>query len=110
MSAKREAHAAAAGPAPHAGIGGYLMVFVALLALTALTVWTAHQPLGAWHTPVALGIASLKAVLVMAYFMHLNESKRLTWVFAAAGFVFLAILLAFTMSDFLTRDWLAVYG
>ncbi len=102
--------APAHGQAPVHGVGPYLKVFVALLLLTALTVWTAHQPLGVWHTLVALSIAIVKAALVMGIFMHLRESKRLSLVFALAGFLFLAILLAFTLSDFMTRGWVVVYG
>lgn len=96
--------------ASHGGLGLYLKVFVALLVLTALTVWSAHQPLGAWHTPVALIIAGVKALMVMLYFMHLRWSARLIWIFAGAGFLFLLILLGFTLSDFVTREWLPVYG
>ena len=85
-------------------------VFAALLALTALTVWAAFLPLGAWHTPVALLIASVKGTLVVLYFMHVRWSDRLTWVFALVGFLFLLILIGFTVSDYATRGWLYVYG
>ena len=87
----------------------YLAVFVALLALTALTAWTAFQPLGAFHTPVALVIAAAKGLLVVLYFMHVRWSSRLIWVVAGTGFLFLAILLTFTLSDFWTRGWLPLY-
>ena len=88
----------------------YFAVFAALCGLTLLTVWSSAQPLGAWETPVALAIASLKGTLVILYFMHVRWSSRLTWVFAGVGFLFLVILLVFTLSDFVTRDWLPLYG
>ena len=44
------------------GIGAYLGVFVALMVLTALTVWAAFLHLGVWNTPVALAIAVTKAL------------------------------------------------
>ena len=94
----------------HVSLRLYFAVFLALLALTALTVWSAFQPLGALHTPVALAIAGAKAMLVILYFMHVRWSPRLVWIFAGVGFVFLAILLGFTMSDYLTRGWMQVYG
>jgi cytochrome c oxidase subunit 4 len=94
----------------HGSLRLYLGVFVALLVLTALTVWSAFQPLGALHTPVALGIAGTKAMLVILYFMHVRWSSRLTWVFASSGFLFLVILLVFTLADFRTREWLPLYG
>ena len=94
----------------HVSLRLYLGVFTALLVLTALTVWSAFQPLGALHTPVALTIAGVKAMLVILYFMHVRWSSRLTWVFASSGFLFLVILLVFTLSDFRTRAWLPLYG
>jgi cytochrome c oxidase subunit IV len=84
----------------------YAGVFLALLALTGVTLWAAYLDIGAWHTPVALLIASVKGLLVLLYFMHVRWASRLTWVVAAAGFVFLLILLAFTLADYLSRGWL----
>jgi hypothetical protein len=36
--------------------------------------------------------------------MHVKYGSRLTWVFAAAGFVWLSILLSLTLTDYLTRN------
>jgi len=83
----------------------YFAVFFALMILTALTVWVAFFDLGAFSDVAAMGIAITKATLVILYFMHVRYSSGLTWVFVIAGFLFLVILLAFTMSDILTRDW-----
>jgi cytochrome c oxidase subunit IV len=77
--------------------------WAALLTLLALTVALAHQPLGAFNTPLALGIATTKALIVGAIFMELRERQPLTIVFASAGFVWLAILLWLAWVDFLTR-------
>ncbi len=88
----------------------YYAVFGALLVLTWVTVWVAGVDLGAWNTPVALAIASLKATLVLLFFMHLWWSSKLTWIFAASGFFFLVILISLTLQDFLSRDWLQTYG
>ncbi len=84
----------------------YFIIFLALMILTAITVWVAFFDLGAVNDAVALGIASTKAMLVILYFMHVRYSSKLTWIFAGVGFLFLVILLAFTMSDVLTRDWI----
>ncbi|MFQ5676692.1 MAG: cytochrome C oxidase subunit IV family protein [bacterium] len=86
----------------------YFFVFAALMILTGTTVWVAFFDLGPLSDVVALGIASTKAMLVILYFMHVRYSSKLTWIFAAAGFFFLIILLAFTMGDVLTRDWISV--
>ncbi len=85
----------------------YLAIFIALAILTALTTWIAFVDLGALNTPVAVTIAIGKALLVILYFMHVRYSDHLTWVFVAAGFFWLAILIALTMSDFISRGWLA---
>jgi len=84
----------------------YILVFCTLLAGTALTVWVAFIDLGALNTVVAISIAVVKALFVILYFMHVRYASRLTWVFAGAGFLWLAILLAITMADVMSRGWL----
>ena len=42
----------------------------------------------------------------MLFFMHLRGSEKLVWLYAAAGFVWLALLIALTMSDIVSRTWL----
>jgi cytochrome c oxidase subunit 4 len=84
-----------------------LIVFGALLALLCATIGAAYLDLG---TGVALLIAVSKALLIMLYFMHVRYSNRLIWIFAGAAFMWLAILIALSMSDFLTRDWLGIDG
>jgi cytochrome c oxidase subunit IV len=83
----------------------YFLVFVTLIALTSVTVGVAYLDLGPLNTVVALTIAGCKTLLVILYFMHARYSSRLTWVFAGVGFLWLAILIAFTMSDMRTRSW-----
>ena len=83
----------------------YFVIFGALMVGTALTVWVANFDLGTWNAVVALSIAVFKATLVVLYFMHVRYSSKLTWVFVGAGVIWLIILFAFTLSDFLTRGW-----
>jgi cytochrome c oxidase subunit 4 len=60
---------------------------------------------------VALVIAAVKALLVILFFMHVRyESQKMAWVFVIAGFFWLGILLALTMTDYLTRGSLGVLG
>lgn len=84
----------------------YFFIFFLLMVFTAVTVGVAFMDLGAFNTPVAITIAVTKAVLVILYFMHVRYASKLTWVFAAAGFYWFVIMLAFTMGDFITRGWL----
>ena len=51
-------------------------------------------------------LAISKAVLVALFFMHLKHSHPLSKVFWIAGLLFFAILMVFTMNDYLTREWL----
>ena len=90
------------------GIPVYMAVFMTLMGLTALTVWVAFLDLGSWsflHTPLALIIASVKAFVVLWWFMHVKFSVRLTWIFIASGILWLGILLAITIGDYVGRTW-----
>lgn len=82
----------------------YLAVFAALMAGTAVTVGVAFVDLGTMNNVAMLGIAVVKATLVVLFFMHVRYGPRLVWVLAAGGFAWLGILLAFTLSDYLTRS------
>jgi cytochrome c oxidase subunit IV len=55
---------------------------------------------------IALTIATIKATLVILFFMHVKYSSRLTWVVVIAGFFWLLILLIGTMNDYALRNWL----
>jgi cytochrome c oxidase subunit 4 len=80
----------------------YFIVYAVLMLCTYLTWQIAYFDLGAVNTVAALGIAVFKAVLVMLFFMHVRET-RLAFVVVVGGVFWLGILLALTMSDFLTR-------
>lgn len=88
----------------------YLLVFSVLLLLTGATIGLAFLPLGILGTPVALGIAVTKALLIATFFMHLRYAVGTTRLAAAAGVLWLGILLAGTLDDILTRAWLAIPG
>ncbi len=85
----------------------YYMVFLGLIVGTFLTVAVARMDLGPLNNVMMLAIACTKALLVILYFMHVRWSTRLTWVVAGAGFFWLLILFTITMSDYLTRGWVA---
>lgn len=85
----------------------YFGVFAALMVFTALTVFVARFPLEQYWGPlniiVAMTIAVIKATLVVLIFMHVKWSSRLTQVIIISGIFWLVVLLAFTMSDYLSR-------
>lgn len=84
----------------------YTLVFLALLALTAVTTAVAYIDLGHFSVVVALSIAVVKMLLVALFFMHLRHSTKLTRIVVAGGLLWLGILIGLSMSDFLSRDWL----
>ena len=88
----------------------YVIVFLVLLVLLFATIGAAYLPLGPLHLPTALVIAAAKAVLIGLFFMHVCYRHRLTWVVSIAALLWLGILLALTLSDFLSRGWLAIPG
>ena len=81
----------------------YVTIFLTLMVLTAVTIVVAYVNLGPWNKVVALGIASFKATLVVLYFMHVRYSSKLTQVIVAAGILWLLIMVAFMLTDYLTR-------
>ncbi len=91
-------------------VGLCFLVYFALLGFTAVTVGAAFLDMKFLNTPVALGIASIKSLLVMYFFMELRHSPRLTWAVMGSSIVFLAIMIALTMSDMVSRAWLGVPG
>ena len=91
-------------------VSTYVTIFVSLLVLTGLTYIVALQDFGWLNTPIALGVALLKASLVVIYFMGLRYNTPLTKVTAVAGFFWLLILFGITLSDYLTRPWIGVPG
>jgi cytochrome c oxidase subunit 4 len=88
----------------------YAFVFVALLALTALTTLVAEVDMGPLNVAVALLIAVIKMLLVALFFMHLRHSPVLTKVMVCGGLLWLFILMVLTMADFVSRNWLPVPG
>ena len=87
----------------------YYTVFAVLMVGTYLTVQAAYLDLGPLNTVVALGIAVIKATLVVLFFMHVKYGTRLIWTVAAGSVFWLGILFLLTFSDYLTRAW-RTYG
>lgn len=75
-----------------------------------MTYWVALQDLGKFNIVVALAIATVKAALVVLFFMHARYGSRRTQLVVIAGIFWLAIMLALTLTDYLSRSWLPVTG
>jgi cytochrome c oxidase subunit 4 len=81
----------------------YAAVFLALIALTISTVAISKLELGEFNFVVAMTIAVIKASLVVWFFMDVRRSSSMTKLFVGAGLFWLAILLVFVLSDYLSR-------
>jgi cytochrome c oxidase subunit 4 len=81
----------------------FLIIWVALLILTGVTVAVAQYHFGAWNIWIALGIATLKAGLVVAVFMHMKYETRLFKLALFSALAILAIFIGLTFVDVLYR-------
>ena len=81
----------------------FLAVLAALLVLTGITVGVSYIDLGRLNVWIALAIASVKASLVLLFFMHMKyEGRVLAWSFLGTVF-FLGIMISFTFWDIAFR-------
>ncbi|MDP9112628.1 MAG: cytochrome C oxidase subunit IV family protein [Acidobacteriota bacterium] len=83
----------------------YAAVFGALLALTITTVAVSKLELGEFNFIAAMTIAAIKGMLVVMFFMDVRRATPMTKLFVGAGLFWLAILLVFILSDYLSRGW-----
>jgi len=81
----------------------YFTVWVLLLIFLLLTWGLAQLNLHQFNAAAALIIATIKMLLVILFFMHVRYKPPLTWVFAAAGFIWLVIMIDLTLSDYMSR-------
>jgi cytochrome c oxidase subunit 4 len=81
----------------------YFLVYLALLVLLGATLLVAYLDLSVFNPILAVGIAIVKAVLVILFFMHVRGSGPLLRVFVLAGFFWLLIMIGLTLTDYLSR-------
>ena len=88
----------------------YAYVFAILMVLTLATTAIGRIDLGPLNVVVALVIATIKAMLVVLFFMHIYWSNRLNKLAIVSGVAWFVLLLWLTLSDFATRGWLPFAG
>jgi cytochrome c oxidase subunit IV len=87
-------------------LGSAIGIWLALLAGTTLTVAAAFIDLGPFNTVVALTIATIKATLVVLFYMHVKYThEKLTGLVIGSALFWLFILLSLSMADYATRLW-----
>jgi cytochrome c oxidase subunit IV len=84
----------------------YTGVWAGLICLTIATAAVSYLELGPFNIVVALIIATCKMLLVALFFMGVKYiSEKMTIVVIVAGLFWLFILLALSMTDYISRPW-----
>lgn len=78
----------------------YILVWLALMILTTVTVAVAGMDIGRFTVATALIIASIKAYLVLSVFMHLRSESKTFLVFVIVALFFLGISFVLLFSDY----------
>jgi cytochrome c oxidase subunit 4 len=80
-----------------------VLTLAALLALAGVSLAFRFAHLGAAGFAVALGIALVKAALVVVFFMEIGRERASVRFAFAAGVVVLGVMLALVLADVVTR-------
>ena len=88
----------------------YTLIFGILMLLTLATTAIGMIDLGRLNVVVALVIATIKALLVVLFFMHIYWSSKLNKLVVVSGVAWLALLLWLTLTDIFSRGWLPFPG
>ena len=86
------------------GVGRYFFVWAVLIFFTITTVLTGRTDLGAWNLPLALIIASVKATLVVLFFMHMSEAPASNRLVFVVSLLFVMVMLFGVFGDLWTRN------
>ncbi len=81
----------------------FVLVYLALMLLLASTIGVAQLELGFWNPVLNLTIATIKAALIVWFFMHLREVPGIVRLAALGGVLWLAIMFGLSLADWLTR-------
>ena len=81
----------------------YILVLLGLLFLTVITITVTWIDLSALTVLVALLIASVKAVIVLAFFMHLKFESTLFKALVTMVLAIYTLVIALTFADYIMR-------
>lgn len=87
-----------------------LVITIAAAFPSKVTGGLLPDPMPWMATIIALTIAVIKMTIVIMNFMHARFSGKMVWLFAAAGFFWLVIMVIFAFSDYVTRPWEPPHG
>lgn len=81
----------------------FLLVLVALLAFTFISIAATSYNLGPVTVLIALLLATFKTILVLTYFMHLKYDVKMFGILVAAVLALIAVVIFITFLDYLFR-------
>jgi cytochrome c oxidase subunit 4 len=88
---------------------GYVAVWIALVVLATATLFLSRAVTGGWGLVLALVIATTKAVLVVAFFMHLASGRPIHRIVFTIAMAFLVLLVIGMLADVGTRSIASSY-
>lgn len=102
MSTASHDHDQADDGAVHAHVSStafYVAVFLGLLFLTGMTVGQSYVDLGKMNIILVILIATMKASLVVTFFMHLKWDNKFNALILISTIFFIGVFFAYTMND-----------
>lgn len=81
----------------------HILVLLGLIVLTAITVLITSVEMGPYNTTAAMIIASIKAAIVLLYFMHLRFDQKIYGIMVAIVVAIFAAVIVVTFFDYLYR-------
>jgi len=84
---------------PPIPLGTYVLVWLALLVLTAATITAAGLHFGNFSVLAAIAIATIKGGLVLMYFMHLKYEERVFKLMLGLALFTLTVIMVLTFVD-----------
>jgi cytochrome c oxidase subunit IV len=87
----------------------YVVVWFALVVLATITLFASRASIGEWKIAVSLAIAAIKALLVLAYFMHLAYGRALPRIVFGIAVTFVVLIILGVLADVATRSIASSY-
>lgn len=96
-------HGTVTGDHHEHGMGRYVAVWLALLVGTVVTVVTGRMDFGSMNIVIAMTIASIKATLVVLFFMHLWDEGGVNRLVFVTSLVFVLVMIGGVFGDLMFR-------
>jgi caa(3)-type oxidase subunit IV len=80
-----------------------LPTYIGLAALAGASICISQLPLGPWRIPLILLLTAIQGLLMLLNFMRVRLGGHLIWIAVGASFVWLGILFALALGDYLSR-------